>query len=409
METLINGANQFSFDLLQNIHSNQNVVFSSYSLYLSLLMLFSGSQNQTRDEMAGVLKLEAVHHHHHHQQQQDQQQELDRLFSAVQTELELRSGGLGGETDEVLVTSKVLVNADTVLHQSFQDLLVHTFKSRIVELSPASIAATNAEIEALTKSRISELLGPDFATSSLALVNIVCFDQGWQIKFDEKHTEMAQPFRTSATQATNVDMMNLFHKQLMYSYADWIGAHLLQLPYESDKNKKDGFRFNLVWPEDDQDYLRHEDVASLINKISLSGLGRMISGLEKIKMSLRMPRFNIKNQIDFNPILKRMGVRSAFSSVEANFSAISGTSRLFVDKIMQRSFIEVSEKGTEAAVATAIKMTKRSLEVVKQISVDRPFLFFISDSNALILFSGVFYGNGDAIQQYKQSRDKLEL
>lgn len=50
-----------------------------------------------------------------------------------------------------------------------------------------------------------------------------------------------------------------------------------------------------------------------------------------------------------------MGIHKAFDPNEADFSGISGEpGDLFISKIKQKSFIDVSEIGVEAAAATEI-------------------------------------------------------
>jgi serine protease inhibitor len=103
-------------------------------------------------------------------------------------------------------------------------------------------------------------------------------------------------------------------------------------------------------------------------------------------------------------LLQRLGIKKAFSKNDADFSGISDN--LYIDKILQHAFIEVNEKGTEAAAATAVKVVKRSIEKSIDIVLNRPFIFLITDkSNGLILFNGIFRGS----IQTKSENTKDEL
>lgn len=91
--------------------------------------------------------------------------------------------------------------------------------------------------------------------------------------------------------------------------------------------------------------------------------------------------------------MKQLGIESAFDSKEADFSGISATDKLFIQEVLQYSYIEVNEKGTEAAAATVVKMVKRSISPTIHIKLDRPFVYFISEkSTGAILFCGSFNG-----------------
>ena len=61
--------------------------------------------------------------------------------------------------------------------------------------------------------------------------------------------------------------------------------------------------------------------------------------------------------------------------------------------MIQYAYIEVNEKGTEAAAATVVTMMKRSIVHTYEVDLNRPFLYFISEkSTGLAIFSGCFKG-----------------
>ena len=59
--------------------------------------------------------------------------------------------------------------------------------------------------------------------------------------------------------------------------------------------------------------------------------------------------------------------------------------------VKQKCYIDVTEKGTEAAAVTSVqvRLTSASPKPVARMTVDRPFLFIISDTQTdNILFVG---------------------
>ncbi len=78
-------------------------------------------------------------------------------------------------------------------------------------------------------------------------------------------------------------------------------------------------------------------------------------------------------------------------SDNADFSRIDGSQDLKLSKIVQKTFISVDEKGTEAAASTGIAIAAKALDTVapEVFLADHPFMFFVLDKNSrAILFMG---------------------
>lgn len=81
-----------------------------------------------------------------------------------------------------------------------------------------------------------------------------------------------------------------------------------------------------------------------------------------------------------------MGMPAAFSD-SADFSGITDSTQLKIDKVIHQSFIEVNEKGTEAAAATVVSMMPTSAG--NDFIANHPFIFFIEHKETgQILFMG---------------------
>jgi serpin B len=109
------------------------------------------------------------------------------------------------------------------------------------------------------------------------------------------------------------------------------------------------------------------------------------------QVDLSLPRFRIDTGFRLEDTLQSLGVRRAFES-GADFGGIS-SEPLSISAVVHKAWIDVGEKGTEAAAATAVVM--RSLAMVRKpkpdvrLVVDRPFLFAIADTRTgLPLFLG---------------------
>jgi hypothetical protein len=99
--------------------------------------------------------------------------------------------------------------------------------------------------------------------------------------------------------------------------------------------------------------------------------------------------------------LKALGMRRAFQRDQAQFGGITDSRdpkhALYISQVLQKTFIEVDEKGTEAAAATALGSNvpmsnihqPKTRPFVPVFRANRPFLFLIRhvDSGS-ILFMG---------------------
>jgi serpin B len=69
---------------------------------------------------------------------------------------------------------------------------------------------------------------------------------------------------------------------------------------------------------------------------------------------------------------------------------MDGTQNLYISKVIHKAFIDVAEKGTEAAAATAVVMRNGSAAPSGlNIYADRPFLYFLRDQpTGAVIFMG---------------------
>ena len=107
-----------------------------------------------------------------------------------------------------------------------------------------------------------------------------------------------------------------------------------------------------------------------------------------------VPRFRCKWNEDLQSALQALGMIEPFKRDRADFSGMSPPAAgLFVSSIRHMTFLDVSEKGTEAAAATAMERVG-SAQVFRPPSpfrmvVDRPFFLAIRDKlSGILLFMG---------------------
>jgi serpin B len=89
--------------------------------------------------------------------------------------------------------------------------------------------------------------------------------------------------------------------------------------------------------------------------------------------------------------LRALGMPIAFDRSRADFSGITAAEQLVIADVIHQANIDVDEKGTEAAAATAVVMETTSAPAEEPVTVraDRPFLFLLRDlPTGAVLFLG---------------------
>ena len=106
---------------------------------------------------------------------------------------------------------------------------------------------------------------------------------------------------------------------------------------------------------------------------------------------MAIPKFKMSGGFGLTKTLQALGLKDAFDT-RADFSGMDGRPHwLYLSAVLHRAFIEVNEKGTEAAAATGIVVDTVSLSTrqPRAFRADHPFVFLICESTTgTILFMG---------------------
>ena len=144
---------------------------------------------------------------------------------------------------------------------------------------------------------------------------------------------------------------------------------LLELPYKGDQIVMD-----IIIPA------KHDaDIATVEKSLTAAKLDEYFKKLKTEKVDLALPKFKMNWGVyRFNDALKALGMPDAFDG-RADFSNITGRKGLYIDAVLHKSFVDVNEKGTEAAAVTAVVKLEMMIPDLKFFRANRPFIFIIRD------------------------------
>lgn len=108
-------------------------------------------------------------------------------------------------------------------------------------------------------------------------------------------------------------------------------------------------------------------------------------------VDVHLPRFKVEESYDLRDTMTALGMVDAFSPQDADFSGMTGSRGLVLSKVLHKSFVEVTEEGTEAAAATGIGISATSAPIYEMFHCDHPFLFLIrhNETNSILFFGRV--------------------
>lgn len=366
------GINAFGLDLYRQAAAGSgNVVVSPASIVLALAMARAGARGVTADEMDAVLRDVAA------DANATWLNALDRALSA-------RSGTFKDATGKELDVTLRIANAPfaqrgMALEPAYLEAVASRFGAGLrladyVRETEAARRLINGWVDEQTEHRIPELLAQGVITpdTRLTLVNAIYLKAPWLTPFAVEATKPGS-FRRADGSTVEVPMMSL---AAALPYAESDGWRAVELPYVGGS-----LALTVIVPD---------DLAAFEAELSADRLAAITGALGERQVSLTFPKFGIETKARLAEVLAALGMPTAFDPDRADFSGITGEERLFIADVIHQANIDVDEKGTEAAAATAVVMwtTGAPVEPVA-LRVDRPFLFALRDvPTGALLFLG---------------------
>ena len=111
------------------------------------------------------------------------------------------------------------------------------------------------------------------------------------------------------------------------------------------------------------------------------------------KVDFTMPEFKLEIENNLMSICTNLGIKNIFS-VEAGFTRVIKNNILKVESISHKAYIELDRKGKHVAEYTAMETdtscSTKPNEFVKEVILDRPFIFAIlHNKTGLPVFTGI--------------------
>jgi serine protease inhibitor len=360
----VSSANDFAFQAfgaLRTASPGDNICISPLSISAALTMAYNGADGSTKAAMKQTLGFQPL-----------TDTQINEAYQSL-------FGLLGGLDPQVTFTTgnSLWVGQPFQLQAPFVQANQQYFGATVRTVPfgvPATTNTINDWVSTQTRGKITSILDNTSAGDVLYLINALYFKGAWTYRFNPQNTRPG-PFTLEDGTTATKDFMSL----TTGSYRRYQDAQqqVIDLPYGNRR-----FSMTFIVPQG------ANTLASVASRLSRTQLDAWLAATDSTGLELRLPKFRMAYEQKLNSLLTQLGMGVAFSG-QANFSRMlaGGPSGLAISEVRHKTFIDVSEEGTEAAAVTSVGIIVTS--VPQPTFVNRPFLFLIREkSTGTVLFIG---------------------
>ncbi|MFM2285130.1 MAG: hypothetical protein RLZZ543_627 [Bacteroidota bacterium] len=359
-EQLVSAINQHSLELTQQLYKpGANLFCSPYSLSAALAMTYAGASGLTASEMEKVMHYPKG------------------LTHEGFLMLSKRMAEINAKGKVKLAVANALWNRLN-LHPDYLAITKKYYNAEVYPLT--SEVPINDWASKNTNGKIPKVLEPADITPlvKLILTNAIYFKGDWVKTFDKERTQEAQFYQSNTSTST----CSLMYAKDVFKYAQFDGYQAIELPYSGDD-----LSMVVLLPK------KEGSIKQMLQSLNAKELDANLRALQSQQVELWLPKFKLETSYELKDELMEMGLNAPFGN--ADFSKMTkDKTPLKISRIIQKAFVEVNEKGTEAAAVTVVMMmtdsciNRHEIET-PQFRADRPFLFLIRDKQTgAILFTG---------------------
>lgn len=325
--------------LMNQMPQDKNYMISPLSLEYALSMAANGAEGETKEQILSLLGISDLNSYNNKVKQQ-----------------------MSENSDQVSIANSIWLNTDYFEgHQvsfapGYQKTMSSFYAAEAEEVNNnTAVERINSWIHDKTRGKIDRVISD--SNFAAALVNTIYLKDCWSSTFSE-HATKPGDFTCADGAKVQKDMM---HQTNSFYYYDQNGTKAIAMPYQ-----KSGLFMVAALSE------------SPIDPISCF----QAMTYERVRVTL--PKFKTEYETDLTETLSLLGIKRTFTNSAEFSNMLTGNPvPIKIDKVLQKTFIEVDEEGTEAAAATVITAVGATAmqpdEEPKEFTADRPFTYYIID------------------------------
>ena len=370
VKNIVNASNSFSLELYRYlIDAEKNMFFSPISISTALSMVYTGARETTAEEMKSTLGFN-LHW-----------RRMPIAFEALLQEFE--EIGEKEPASILKIANALWLQKEFSLLENFQYILSTHYKGSLIELDFKKVEEAMEKINQWTNEKTAGKIPKiferkeDLEGSELVITNAIYFLGNWKESFKEKDTKDL-PFYLISGSEIKVPMM---YQKKRFVLAERPSYQALMMDYKDQR-----LAMIFILPRS------IGAIAEIEKTITVEKIEQIVKNTSANEVEVYIPKFTFSYSTELSKNLRKMGMVSAFTD-EADFSGITDPKYFKISKVIHKAFVEVNEKGTEAAAVTAITMRVLGgpLEPpqIPVFKADHPFIFLMYDKQTeAIMFMG---------------------
>ena len=335
----------------------ENICLSPLSAQFAMSMVANGAEGKTKKEILDAMKLG-----------DNANEKGRRLLDDIATKT------IWNEHGDVRIANSRGIKDGLDVKQDFVDTNKKYFDA-LVESAPfnqETVKRVNDWCNENTNGKIPTILDRLTENDRMLLINALYLKAAWSKPFQERNTT-DKMFTTEKGEEIKVPMMMIRSNEPFYN-DDMVSM--------VSKRLQGGYTMLFVLPNEG---VGCDEAAEYLAK----DFDTFLKNMAVCNVTLSLPRFTTDFAMSLKPILANLGIKRVFGS-KAQFGGISDE-ELFISDVLQKTYINVNEKGTEAAAVTVAIAGALSMRPPKSeiITFDRPFIYaIIKDNSNEMLFAG---------------------
>ena len=335
----------------------ENICLSPLSAQFAMAMAACGAEGKTRTEILNAMQLG-----------DSANIKGRRLLNDIAEKT------VWNEHGDVRIANSIWIKEGFEVKQKFVETNKEYFDALVesAEFNQETVKRVNDWCNENTNGKIPTILDRFTESDRMLLINALYLKAAWSKPFQERNTTK-QKFTTEGGEEIDVPTMMMRSNELFYK--DDVVAMV-------SKRLQGGYSMIFILPGEG---VKCDEAAEYVAK----DFDTLLKNMEVRNVTLSLPKFTTDFSVSLKPKLANLGISRAFGG-KAQFGGISDEP-LYISDVIQKTYINVNEKGTEAAAVTVAVTGLLSTRPpkVEIITFDRPFIYaIIKDNGNHVLFAG---------------------